>query len=369
MALFPVEVASPETKPLQSGGRIYEIQPLDDPRWAELAESHPRASIFHTSPWLRALHRTYGYEPVAYTTSPPGARLEDGMVFCRIASWMTGRRLVSLPFSDHCEPLVKAPGQEQVFLAGLQEKLQRELLRYVEIRTTQPFDAPTALFRSKYIYSLHQIDLEPDLATLFHRLHKSSTQRKIQRALKEGLEYQEGQSASLLSAFWDLLVLTRRRHQLPPQPASWFHNLIDCFGEDLKIRVAYQVKQPVAAILTLRHRETLVYKYGCSDARFNHLGGTHLLLWRSILEAKGAGLRIFDLGRSDADNPGLIAFKDRWGSARSTVTYWRFAASSFTGTPAFAGSDCLLPAAGYFFRCLSDRMLCLAGRALYKHIG
>jgi len=369
MALSPVEVASSETKPLESVRCIYEIQPLDDPRWAELVQSHPRASIFHTSPWLQALHRTYGYEPIAYTTSPPGARLEDGMVFCRIASWITGRRLVSLPFSDHCEPLVKEPGQEHVFLARLEETLQREHLRYIEIRTAQPFDAPTALFRSSYAYALHRIDLEPDLATLFHRLHKSSTQRKIQRALKEGLEYQEGQSDTLLSAFWDLLVLTRRRHQLPPQPASWFRNLIDCFGEDLKIRVAFHVKRPVAAILTLRHRETLVFKYGCSDARFNHLGGTHLLLWRCILEAKGAGLRAFDLGRSDLDNPGLITFKDRWGSARSTVTYWRFAASSFTGKLALAGRNCLLPASGYFFRRMSDRMLCLAGRALYKHIG
>lgn len=132
------------------------------------------------------------------------------MVFCRIASWIIGRRLVSLPFSDHREPLVKEPGQEHVFLARLEETVQREHLRYIEIRTTQPFDA---------------------LATLFHRLHRSSTQRKIQRALKEGLEYQEGHSDSLLSAFWDLLVLTRRRHHLPPQPASWFRNLIDCLAK------------------------------------------------------------------------------------------------------------------------------------------
>ena len=39
--------------------------------------------------------------------SPPDEPLENGFLFCRVESWLTGRRLVSLPFSDHCEPLCK----------------------------------------------------------------------------------------------------------------------------------------------------------------------------------------------------------------------------------------------------------------------
>ena len=82
------------------------IQPLTDPRWAELVKRHPRSSVFHTREWLEALHRTYGYEPVAMTTCSPDA-LTNAVVFCRVESRLTGRRLVSLPFSDHCELLVE----------------------------------------------------------------------------------------------------------------------------------------------------------------------------------------------------------------------------------------------------------------------
>src|SRR2546430_5296635 len=85
---------------------LYSLDPLEDPRWAEFVQRHPRASVFHTPGWLEALRRTYGYEPVVYTTSLPRAELTNGLVFCRVRSWLTGRRLVSLPFSDHCEPLV-----------------------------------------------------------------------------------------------------------------------------------------------------------------------------------------------------------------------------------------------------------------------
>src|ERR1700676_4757136 len=78
---------------------VYEIDPLSDHRWHELLQQHPRASVFHSCAWLDALKQTYEYEPVAYTTTAPGAPLKNGWVFCRIRSWLTGRRLVSLPFS------------------------------------------------------------------------------------------------------------------------------------------------------------------------------------------------------------------------------------------------------------------------------
>src|SRR5207245_503717 len=42
---------------------VYTINPLEDPRWAEFVQRHPRASVFHTPGSLEALRRTYGHEP------------------------------------------------------------------------------------------------------------------------------------------------------------------------------------------------------------------------------------------------------------------------------------------------------------------
>jgi lipid II:glycine glycyltransferase (peptidoglycan interpeptide bridge formation enzyme) len=116
-------------------------------------------------------------------------------------------------------------------------------------------------------------------------------------------------------------LLTRRRHGLPPQPLTWFRNLIDGFGEALKIRIAYKGDVPVAGILTLQYKTKMVFKYGCSNPAWNRLGGTHLLLWHTIQEAKAKGLQAFDLGRSELANIGLITFKDRWGATRIDMTY------------------------------------------------
>jgi hypothetical protein len=249
-------------------------------------------------------------------------------VFCKVDSWLTGRRLVSLPFSDHCEPLVNESIDPSVFISAFNLVLLQEKLGYIEIRPKSVLELGNSVPTSVSAHCLHEVDLRPNLDSIFRNCHKDSTQRKILRAEREGLTYENGRSGALLKAFYHLLVITRRRHRLPPQPRRWFENLVDCCGDALQIRVAFKDKRPIAAILTMVHRDTVTYKYGCSDVTFNNLGGTHLLLWRTILEAKNSGLRVLDLGRSEYENIGLLTFKDRWGAERSELRYSRIAAST-----------------------------------------
>ena len=114
--------------------RFYQVDPTKDVRWAQLVDRHPRASVFHTVGWLQALRRTYGYEPVAFTTSSPTGDLENGLVFCRIKSWLTGRRLVSLPFSDHCDPLCESAEDVSFLMRYLQSTLEHQEWKYLEVR-------------------------------------------------------------------------------------------------------------------------------------------------------------------------------------------------------------------------------------------
>lgn len=347
------------------------IRPLEDSRWGEFVQRHPRSSVFHTAGWLEALHRTYGYTPLIITTSPQADQLEDAWLFCSISSWLTGRRWVSLPFSDHCEPLFDDSTPEERFLAMFEMLLARERLRYIEIRPLEAHIPASghSLIRSRYTYCFHTIDLRPDLQTLFRNCHKDSTQRKIHRAEREGLGYEEGRTETLIDAFYELQLLTRRRHGLPPQPKQWFRNLADCLGDAALFRVAYKGKRPVAAILTLRHKDTMVYKAGCSDATWNPLGGIHLLLWKSIEDAKRIGLRTFDLGRSDMDGEGLITFKDRWGSQRSVLRYSRFTSAT---APKGVYGDSSRSHNRLFSKVLTHAPAVVSrglGQWLYRHVG
>ena len=188
----------------------------------------------------------------------------------------------------------------------------------------------------------------------------------IRRAEREALRWETGASEAHLSRFYSLLLLTRRRHQVPPQPIAWFRNLAGCLGDRFLIWLASKGSRPVAGIVLLRHRDTLVYKYGASDARFHSLGAMPFLFWNAIRDAKAKGIRHLDLGRSDSDNAGLMTFKDRLGAERSTLTYLRYPAPL---SPVRASPPAHVQMAKRVLAILPDRLLVATGRLLYRHMG
>ena len=356
---------------------VFIVDPLSDPRWDKLVASHQRASLFHSSGWLRSLALTYGYRPVAYTTSEPGRPLRNAAVFCEVDSWLTGRRLVSLPFSDHCEWLIddgenrdRDRDDERAICGALERAVATEDWRYVELRPLHAISTRMWLSRSTVRYTFHALDLRPDLETIFSNFHKSSIQRKIRRAEREKLVYRVGTSEHLLNDFYRLFRMTRARHRVPPPPRRWFENLIRECGEGLKIRAAYVHGRAVAAMITVRYKDTMMYKYGCSDTRYNRLGSMHLLFWNAIQEAKAAGLSCFDFGRTDADQPGLITFKGRWGAAETLLDYVRYSgAGSSTHLFDLRGGKWKAAAAKFVLSEIPSWVLFRVGQLLYRHVG
>lgn len=343
---------------------VYTIDPLTDPRWDALVSSHPSASVFHSKPWLSAVQRTYGYTPVAYTTSPPSSPLSNGIVFCQIKSWLTGHRMVSVPFSDHCDPLLDTADAGTAIARELKKAVDAGQWKYVELRPVSGMASFDGAVNRPSCF-LHVLDLRPAKDEILRQTHKTAVQQPIRRAEREGLVYESGNSERLLRAFYRLMVQTRRRHQVPPQPIQWFRNLAACMGDQLRIRVALTNGREIASILTLQHKQDIVYKYGCSDTAFQNFGGTAFLLWNTISEAKAAGLVEMDFGRSDADNPGLITFKDRWGAKSRQLTYLRWSRNPVHDIAKRRSAGL----AKQLFAIMPDAVLQATGRILYRHVG
>ena len=209
------------------------------------------------------------------------------------------------------------------------------------------------------------LDIRPSGEEIFNGFHKSCVRRVINRANREQLTVKEGRSDEILRMFYSLLLLTRRRHELPPQPMTWFRSVLDCLGENALIRVAMKGDVPVASILTLSHHRVVIYKYGCSDAAHHNLGGMPFLFWRAIQDAKAAGAEQFDLGRSDLDNPGLISFKGHLGSASFAAYLLPPSHDSGAGSRGEVSNQI----GSKDVHSAADRLLSAAGAALYRHIG
>jgi hypothetical protein len=272
-------------------------------------------------------------------------------------------RLVSLPFADHCVPLVEDEGQVAYLLRSLQQCVTDGEYSEVEVRNIGELGPSGRYGVDNSRRVLHILDLTTDPASLFHALHPDCIQRKIRRAVREGVSCEEGTTESLLQDFYRLLLVTRRRHGLPPQPIEWFRNLIEGLGSDLKIRVAYLGGKAIASIVTLSNKTTLTYKYGASDRKAASIGGMQLLLWKAIEDGYQKQMVRFDMGRSE-DNSGLALFKDRWGAARTTLQY-------LSCPPPIEKKikQHLMNAGKHVCSQMPNAMLIAAGRFLYRYAG
>ncbi len=346
---------------------VHVINPLADRRWDPLVAQHPLASPFHRTGWLQALQRTYGYEPFVLTSAAPGEEMKNGMAFCRISSWITGPRAVSLPFADHCEPLIASEAERAKFMAWLQAERARQGWKYVEVRPLRLFQNPNVGWSPHQSYCFHELDLSPSLEKLLCGMHRDCIRRKVRRAEREGITYEVGSSPDLLDAFYRLLLITRKRLRILPQPRNWFRNLLECMGESLQIRVARKDGRAIASILTLKHGRSVIYKYGCSDGKAHKLGGVPFLFWKLITESKAEGAETLDFGRSDLENTGLIRFKSEFGACQRKLTYYRSPGSEKDESQVTQARHS--KAAGRVVSMLPDGISSVAGRMLYRHMG
>jgi hypothetical protein len=101
-------------------------------------------------------------------------------------------------------------------------------------------------------------------------------------------------------------------------------------------------------------------KYGCSLARFNQFGQ---LFWRAIAAAKSSGANEFDMGRTQQDNPGLLAFKNHWVSNPKPLVYWQY---PYTHDSASSWQFKLAKRA---FSFVPESSLTMLGKWIYRHLG
>jgi len=65
----------------------------------------------------------------------------------------------------------------------------------------------------------------------------------------------------------------------------------------------------------------MIGKFSASDDKAWSLRPNDLIIWHSIKTAFERGCRWLDMGRTDADNEGLRAFKRSWGAVEEPLVY------------------------------------------------
>jgi hypothetical protein len=307
------------------------LDPVHHPGWDAVVALHRDAGCFHTSAWAKVLHQTYNHQPF-YLQFSRGRRLAALIPLMEVRSLFTGRRGVCLPFSDACEPLIFDPEAVGLVRDRLVRFAQERRWKHLEIRGGKFFQLAA---RSATKFFGHTLDLRSgaqELTTHF----TSPVRRAIRKAERSDVSAVVARNRPAIGDFYPLHVQTRRRHGLPPQPASFFMNIYEhIIRPGLGFVVLAQHRsRPIAAAIFFRFGKNALYKYGASDKRFQELRANNLVMWQGIQFLTRNGAEKLHFGRTDRENEGLRRFKLSWNTQEETIDYFRVDPS---------GRQCLAP--------------------------
>jgi Acetyltransferase (GNAT) domain len=339
------------------------IDPVLDPGWDRAVVSHPQSNLFHRAAWARVLCKTYGHKPVCLQFYR-GSELVALVPFMEVISPFIGRRGVSVPFSDLCEPLVFGEWRQESLMAKLLELGRARNWRYFEVRGGKGTLPGSAVSGEKY-YG-HKLDLSVGVDKLFDGFH-GSVRRAIRKAEKSRLTIEVTSSRKAMLDFYRLHVRTRRRHGLPPQPLPFFLSIDEeIMKTDLGfVTLVKNRTSPIAAAVFFCSGKAALFKFGASDERSHEFRGNNLVMWEAIKRLCEKGLKTLHFGRTAMTDEGLRRFKLSWGTEEGTIEYFRFALR------AQAWDDNRRDGSGFhnqLFRKLPLAINRLAGTLIYPHL-
>ena len=102
--------------------------------WNELILKFNDYSFFHTKEWAKVLNDSYNYTP-RYFLAFDNNHLVGIVPLVFIGSWLTGKRAVSLPFSDYCGPLFKPDLEPSKISQKMHLICRKEKYKYIEFRS------------------------------------------------------------------------------------------------------------------------------------------------------------------------------------------------------------------------------------------
>jgi hypothetical protein len=357
----------------------------------------PGATFFHSSAWAGVLSESYGYKPF-YFTVMEGDRLRALVPLMEVNSFLTGKRGVSLPFTDSCEPILEEGIEFQDLFARVIEHGQTRSWKYIDLRGREEY------FRSQesgirrqdtgvgnlnpetrslkpeagnrqpatgnvpfVTYLTHTLDLTKGEKTLYSGL-RDSTRRNIQKAEKEKVEVRIEKTGEALNEFCRLNRLTRHEHGLPPQPYHFFEKVHRHIISEEKgfIALAYFQGKTISGNVYFHFGDRAIYKYGASDKAYQHLRANNLVMWEAVKWFADKGFKSLCFGRTEPENEGLRQFKAGWGAEETQVHYFRYDLRQNAFVP---GKEKGEPPYATLFRATPAPILNAIGSLLYRHMG
>ncbi|HET7625801.1 MAG TPA: GNAT family N-acetyltransferase [Verrucomicrobiae bacterium] len=343
--------------------KTQDITPTTASDWDAPFAGQPQFGIFHSAAWSAVLNRTYGFRPVYFSTNN-GNEIPALLPLMEVSSRLTGKRGISLPFTDFCEPLGTAAERKSLFENALQLG-RKNGWKYLECRAEPKNFGLSDAWPSLSFYG-HALEIAEDANRLFAGF-KPSVQRAVRKAERSGLIVEISTKPDAVREYYSLHCQTRKRHGLPPQPFRFFRNIHEeIIARGMGFVISAKVKNRVAASAIFFHYGAkAIYKFGASDPALLDFRANNLVMWEAIQWCARAGKKTLDFGRTSLANEGLRRFKLGWGAVEHRINYFKY---DFQKNTFVTDRDEVYGWHNRVFHVMPTSAARLVGALLYKHI-
>jgi len=285
-------------------------------QWDAFADSHPAATAYHAWRWKHVFESAFGHETV-YLAALDGDEVKGVLPLAIFRSRLFGRFGVSVPFLNYGGLLASTPDAAAALVGRATEIARERKLSHIELRHLSR-QCPDLHARQHKVRML--LTLPQDVKHGWEGLDRK-VRNQVRKAEKAGLAAREG-GEELLDAFYQVFSRNMRDLGTPVYAPDFFRSVLRAFPEQARVFLVEHGTAPVAAAITIRHRDGIEVPWASSLREYRADSPNNLLYWQIIQHAIGAGLRVLDFGRS-TPNEGTYHFKKQWGAEPSPL-YWEY---------------------------------------------
>ncbi|MCX8105875.1 MAG: GNAT family N-acetyltransferase [Ignavibacterium album] len=286
-------------------------------------ESTPDSTIYHHPLWLKAIQNTFGHKTYYLLEYNDSGSILSLIPFMKFKSVITGKKIISLPLSTHCDPLIDVNKLTEA-LKFISESFAD--YKIFDLRTLKNFSETLPDYSGSTEYFTHILELKDSLEETFNSFHPTSVRASIRRAEKNNLKIIWGKTLDDLISFYNLKFKLRKRLRLPPIPFEFFKNVwIELSKNNLiSLPIVYKDNKPIAAGFVLNFKDKFYLEYTASEKDYLNLYPNHKLFFDVIKKAFNSGAKYVDFGRTATENTSLISFKEKWATEKNLIYHYHF---------------------------------------------
>ena len=295
--------------------KILNLQELSS--WDEYVLRHPAHSPYHLSGWGLSVVKAYKH-PVLFIAAYSQLQIVGVLPIILFSVPMRTKFLCSLPFCDLGGCLaensdIKIQLEEFAFRLKNQYKAS-----HVEIRDRVESKFSNSDWENKKVSMLLNL---PTTSEQLRASFKSKLRSQINKAEKNGLEYEFGRSFRFVKDFYQIISENMHRLGSPVHSLSWFSSIVENYNSKCLISLIRSDGKVVSAGLILFTDKQVCIPWASTLSDYNHLSPNMLLYWSLLKFSSDHGCEQFDFGRSTF-NEGTYKFKAQWG-AEPKLLNWR----------------------------------------------